>query len=142
MNNINENKNINDNNKNQNFTFSYYAPTKEQRKYIESLKNEYSPTSDLENKIQTLKKLDNKVKHTPLIISIIIGITFTLLMGLGLTMVLEWKILAWGIVVSFLGLIPLIFNYFLYVQIKNKLKQKYSKTIVEISNSILNNSKN
>ena len=114
MNNINENKNINENNKNQNFTFSYYAPTKEQRKYIESLKNEYSPTSDLENKIQTLKKLDNKVKHTPLIISLIIGITFTLLMGLGLTMVLEWKILAWGIVVSFLGLIPLIFNYFLY----------------------------
>ena len=49
------------------FEYNYSAPTSEERQEIESIRNQYLPKNEVEIKLETLKKLDNKVKNIPLI---------------------------------------------------------------------------
>ena len=113
--------------KNNDFEFKYIAPTSEERKEIESIRNSYITKNKSSNKLETLRKLDNKVKNTPTIISLIIGIVGTLIFGLGFTMILEWNLIAWGVVVSFIGLVVMTITYSIHVKISKYLKVKYSK---------------
>lgn len=123
---------------NQNFEYRYSAPTIEERKEIESIRQSYLDKTPENSKLSELKKLDKKVKNLPSIISITFGIIFTLVFGVGLTMVLEWKILVWGVIVSAVGIIPLFFNYLLYKKEKTYFKNKYSKKIIKLSEELLN----
>lgn len=123
----------------QNFEYRYSAPTIEERKEIESIRQSYLDKTPENEKLSKLKSLDKKVKTLPNIISISFGVFFTLVFGLGLTMILEWKIIVWGIVVSVAGIIPLFFTHLLHKKIKTFLKNKYSKIIIKLSEELLNN---
>lgn len=127
--------------KNNDFEFKYVAPTSEERKEIESIRNNYITQSKSVNKLDYLRNLDKKVKNTPSVISLIVGIMGLLIFGLGMSMVLEWDLIAWGVVVSVVGLIPIIFAYPLYLKVTKLLKNKYSKEILEISDELLNDEK-
>ena len=124
--------------KNNDYEFKYIAPTSEERKEIESIRNSYITKNKSSNKLETLRKLDNKVKNTPTIISLIIGIVGTLIFGLGFTMILEWNLIAWGVVVSFIGLVVMTITYSIHVKISKYLKVKYSKEILKLSEELLN----
>lgn len=120
------------------FEFNYVAPTAEERKEIESIKNSYVKTEKSFSKLETLRKLDAKVKRFPKVLGIIIGIFGLLVFGLGMTMVLEWQLHLWGVLVGIVGIIIMLFTNLIYKLIKNKLKSKYGKTIIELSDELLN----
>lgn len=120
------------------FEFKYVALSQEEKKEIESIKNSYIQKDKTISKLETLRKLDSKVKNLPLIIAIIFGGCSTLIFGLGLAMVLEWKLLIWGIVVMIVGFIPMLCTYPLYVLMSKNLKNKYSKEIIKLSDELLN----
>lgn len=120
------------------FTYGYSAPTENERKRIEEIKRRYQSETKEENDFVKLKKLDDKVKKLPMIISLILGIVGTLIFGLGLTMILEWEIWAWGIAVMLVGCIPIALAYPIYNLIFNKNKAKYSDEILELSEKLLN----
>ncbi len=119
------------------FKYTYYAPTEEERKEIESIKKQYSKSPE-QSSLERLRYLDKKVKNSPAIISLILGIVGTLIFGLGLTMILEWNLIWWGVAVAFIGLIPTICAYFAYNKIFSYLKEKYSQEILELSEQLLN----
>ena len=121
------------------FEFNYVAPTTEERKEIESIKNHYVAQSNGSNKLNELRKLDSKVKNTPQILALVFGVVGTLVFGLGLSMVLEWNITIWGCIVSSLGFIPTILAYPIYKLSYSKLKKKYSAKIIKLSEELLNN---
>ena len=123
--------------KNNDFEYKYSAPTSAERKEIESIRNSYliekSP-----NKHEQLRKLDRKVRNLPTAFSLIVGILGLLLLGLGFSMILEWKIYLWGIVVSCIGLIAISLAYPIYFKTSNYLKSKYSEQILKLSEELLN----
>lgn len=120
------------------FEFKYVAPTIEERKEIESIKRTYIAQSTGSNKLGELRKLDNKVKNTPTLVSLIVGIVGILIFGLGMSMVLEWKLLLWGIVVSIIGIVPMSLAYPINKFVFKRLKNKYSAKIIKLSEELLN----
>ncbi|MBQ7880973.1 MAG: hypothetical protein IJ358_03945 [Clostridia bacterium] len=120
------------------FEFKYVAPTAEERKEIESIRNSYTIKDKSSNKLERLRSLDRKVKNIPTMVSLIVGVVGILIFGLGFSMVLEWDLFVWGIVVSIVGLIPIIMAYPLHLKVEKQLKNKHSKEILEISEELLN----
>lgn len=128
---------------NDDFRFKYSAPTNEERKEIESIRNSYLNNKKETSKLEELRKLDAKVKNIPLILALAVGIVGTLIFGLGMAMVLEWSILIWGIVVCAVGLVPCCFAYPIFLLSTKRLKERYSSRIISISEELLNeNSRN
>ena len=119
------------------FEYTYTAPTLEERKEIESIRNNYLNHSYTPTKLDKLRKINNKVKNIPLIVSLILGICGILIFGLGLTMMLEWKIYIWAIVVAIIGLVPTISAYPVYLKTHKNLKNKYSDEILKLSEELL-----
>ncbi|MBQ8792136.1 MAG: hypothetical protein IJZ62_00755 [Clostridia bacterium] len=124
---------------NNDFEFKYKAPSQNERKEIESIRNSYMPKSKEEQDMETLRSLDWKVKNIPMILSISIGVIGVLILGVGLTMCLEWNLLIWGIVVGIVSLPPIIIAYPLYIRLSKKMRDKYGKQIIELSDKLLNN---
>ena len=126
------------------FEYKYVAPTASERKEIESIRDSYiaKPINQVDSKLDRLRKLDFKVKNIPLIISLVIGILFTLVFGLGLTMILEWNFIMSGVILSAISIIPMVFNYLIFCHINIFLKNKYKDEILKLSNELLNNENN
>ena len=123
------------------FEYTYTAPTPEERKEIENIRNHYMNPTYSPTKLDELRKLDNKVKTLPVIISLVLGICGTLIFGLGLTMILEWILYVWGTVVCIVGLVPMILAYPLFQQQSKKLKNNYSDQIIKLSEELLKDEK-
>lgn len=120
------------------FTYSYSAPTASERLEIEDIRRRYSGETEREDALTHLKNLDKKVKRFPFVFALVLGIAGCLIFGLGLSMVLEWKLLVWGAAVSVIGAAIMAVNYPVYKAILNRNKRKYGEEIVKLSNELLN----
>ncbi|MBQ9792151.1 MAG: hypothetical protein IJW32_00190 [Clostridia bacterium] len=123
---------------NHDFKYNYSAPTLSERKEIESIRRSYLPENNSVSKLSYLRKLDNKVKNYPTITSLAMGIISLLIFGLGITMVIEWKIVIWGVLVGLVGLVIMLLVYPIFLKLTNYLKNKYSEEILKISEELLN----
>ena len=117
------------------FKFNYKAPTTAERREIEGIRNSYLKPSD---KLALLRKLDGKVKNLPMVIALTLGTIGLFVFGLGVTMVLEWGLLVWGIIVGVFGLPFMIIAYPIYNIMVRYLKDKYSEEILKLSEELLN----
>ena len=121
------------------FEYKYSAPTMEERKEIDSIRNRYLPKDKTATKMDKLRYLDNKVKNVPIIYALTFGIVGILTFGLGLTFFLEWTQLWYiGIPCSLLGIVLMLIAYPIYNHLLKKYKDKYGKEILELSNELLN----
>ena len=125
---------------NNQFNFKYTAPSQEERKEIDSIRRQYAPQEKTETKLERLRRLDGLVKNTAIIWSLVLGVVGTLVLGLGLTMILEWSIWLWGIVLMVIGSIPMAIAYPVYKFALNKGKAKYGDEILRLSEELLNES--
>jgi len=138
MDNLNKKENVAENN---GFEYTYYAPTEAERLEIESIRNQYQnkkTVNDGKSKIDRIKMLDKKIKDTANAFAIAVGVLGTLIFGLGLTMVLEWGLFIYGIIVAIIGCPAIIGAYFVHAYVTKKMKAKYGEEIIELSNEILN----
>lgn len=123
---------------NNQFNFNYAAPTEEERKEIDSIRRQYAPQEKTESKLERLRRLDALVKNTAIISSLCLGVVGCLIFGLGLTMILEWKLILWGVLVCVLGSAPMAAAYPVYKRVLKTQKQKYGDEILELSEELLN----
>ena len=123
------------------FNFKYTAPSQEERKEIDSIRRQYAPQEQTETKLERLRRLDSLVKNTAVIWSLVLGVFGCLIFGIGLTMVLEWSILLWGIVLMVIGSVPMAIAYPVYKSVLNKGKAKYGDEILRLSEELLNENK-
>ncbi len=123
------------------FEFEYQAPTMEQKKEIQNIQKKYLNHNFSNDKLNRLKKLDNKVKSVPEAIGISQGVIGVLIFGTGLTCILEWNLYVLGIIVMIIGTILVVSANFIYNIVKNKLKNKYKDEILSISNELLKENK-
>ena len=120
------------------FEYKYTAPTQEERLEIEDIRRNYIPKDEKNTQLVILRKMDRKVQNLPTLIGLCIGITFCLVFGLGLTMILEWDLIIGGIFVMFIGLVPMILNPMIVSRATTYLKDKYKEDILRISDELLN----
>lgn len=121
------------------FEYKYSAPTQEERKEIESIRNQYLPKDEKSQKLERLRYLDNKVTSLPVAVSISFGVIGTLIFGTGMCFFLEWVNLWFiGIPFSIVGMLIIILAYPIYNKLLNKLKNKYKDEIISISNELMN----
>lgn len=120
------------------FEYKYSAPTQEERNEIDRIRRQYQPKDETITKMDRLRYLDNKVKTIPMTISLSIGIIGTLIFGLGLTFILEWNNIPLGVVLMVIGAAIMAIAYLSYSMSSKKLKSKYSKEILALSEELLN----
>lgn len=123
---------------NNQFNFRYTAPSQAERKEIDRIRRQYLPQEQVESKLERLRRLDALVKNTAIIWSLVLGVVGTLVLGLGLTMILEWSIWLWGIVLMVIGSVPMAIAYPVYKLALNKGKAKYGDEILRLSEELLN----
>ena len=120
------------------FNYTYKAPTEEERREIESIKRQYEPKNESENKLARLRTLNNYVNGLATSVSLAVGVIGLLIFGLGLAMVLEYQIIIGGVIVSAFGIPLIAIAYPIYNIILNKNKAKYGEEILKLSNELLN----
>lgn len=119
------------------FEYKYSAPTKDERKEINNIRNQYLPKSEEENKLDRLRALDFKVKSVPTTVSLSIGVIGLLVFGLGLTFVLEWNNFIVGVIIMIVGAFPIGLANYTHKFILNKMKNKYKEEIIRLSDELL-----
>lgn len=122
------------------FNFKYTAPTEEERKEIDSIRRQYAPQNQEETKLERLRRLDSLVKNTAVIWALCLGVVGLLIFGIGLTMILEWSIWFWGIVLMVVGSVSIAMAYPVYTAILKKYKARYGEEILRLSEELLNQS--
>ena len=125
---------------NNQFNFKYTAPSQEERKEIDSIRRQYAPQEKTETKLERLRRLDGLVKNTAIIWSLVLGVVGTLVFGLGLTMILEWNIWLWGILLMAVGGVPMVIAYPVYKGVLRQYKNRYGEEILRLSEELLNES--
>lgn len=119
------------------FHYTYSAPTVQERREIESIRRQYLPADEKDVKIERLRKLNGKVKNTPMIVALALGIAGTLVFGLGLCMILEWSLWIGGVTVGVVGLLPVAAAYPVYRLLLRRRKKKYGAEILKLSEELL-----
>lgn len=120
------------------FNYRYTAPTEEERKEIYSIRSQYLSKEEGESKIDRLRRLNSLVQNTATIWSLVLGVTGLLVFGLGLTMILEWSVWLWGIVLMVVGLVPMAIAYPVYKAVLKKYKARYGEEILKLTEELLN----
>ncbi|MBQ7912542.1 MAG: dihydropteridine reductase [Clostridia bacterium] len=121
------------------FEYTYTAPTEEERKKTQSIRERYQQASGntASDKVARLQALDKKAKLPPMIIGWTLGVLGTLIFGGGLAMALETDKFLWGCILAAFGLIPVALAYPVYRAISKKQKAKYREEILRLSDEIL-----
>ena len=120
------------------FEYNYEAPTSEERKEIESIRNRYVENNLGSDKLNRIRKLDSLVNNTPMILALSLGVIGSLIFGLGMTFFLYWtESFFLGFPFAIIGIIMMVISYPIYKRVHKKLKDKYKEEIIELSNSLL-----
>ena len=120
------------------FNYTYSAPTEQEKREIDSIRRQYEPKSDKEAKLERLRSLDTRVRSVPQIVALSMGTIGILIFGLGLAMILEWDLLAFGISVMLVGVPPIALAYPTHNFFLSKYKKKHGEEILKLSNELLN----
>lgn len=108
--------------------------------YADKIAEEYAPKND--SKVKALKRLDNKVKLPPSILTYTLGIISTLLLGVGLCLSMgvigggTTPMLVIGIIVGVVGIVGICINYPIYTKFLASRKQKYAADIMRLASEI------
>lgn len=118
------------------FRYTYTAPTEEERREIESIRAAYRKDVRSE-KLERLRRLNARVKNVAMSVALTLGVLGLLVFGLGMTMILEWGILAGGVAVSAAGVLPMTAAAPAYNFVLRRGKEKYGEEIVRLSEELL-----
>lgn len=123
-------------NRNERETFTYTYSAKEQEE-LKRIREKY--ISKEEDKMEQLRRLDKSVTQKGTLVSLIVGIIGTLLLGVGMccTMVfpVEWFIP--GIAIGIVGIAIVALAYPLYMYITKKERQRVAPEIIRLTDELM-----
>lgn len=117
------------------FEFTYSA---KQQREIDKVRNKYLPKE--ENKIEQLIRLDKQTERPGTIVSIVVGILGSLILGVGMCCVLVWnssmEVFITGIIVGVVGMVVAGVAYPTYKKITKKEREKVADQILALSKEL------
>ena len=118
-----------------NKTFSYTYSANQQEE-VKSIRQKYLPHE--ENKMETLRRLDQSAKKPGTIVSLVIGIIGSLILGFGMACVMEWTdYFVLGIVAGVVGIAVLAPAYPIYMRMTRKQREKLAPQILQLTNELI-----
>lgn len=123
-----------DNKANQSFEYTYSAP---QRAEIQQIRQKYLPKQ--ENKMETLRRLDQSATRRGTIVSLICGIVGILMLGGGMSAVMIGSVELHipGVILGIIGLALVAAAYPLYGNITRKERDKIAPEILRLTDELL-----
>lgn len=119
-----------DNNK---FSYTYSADSKDE---IAKIREKYSPRE--ETPLEKIKRLDGSVTNKATMVSIIIGIISSLVLGVGMCCCMVWtQFFALGIIVGIIGIIGVTMAYPVYKKVLAKERAKVAPQILALTDEEL-----
>ena len=133
------------NNQEQN-VFSYNYSAKEQAE-IKKIREKYTPPTDVEDKMERLRRLDASVTQTAQIVALILGIIGTLILGFGMSLILtnlssmiglsHNVAMAVGIVIGILGGGTASLAFPIYTVIVKERRKKLAPEIIRLTDELM-----
>ncbi|MBQ7360031.1 MAG: hypothetical protein IJW63_08050 [Lachnospiraceae bacterium] len=116
--------------------FNYTYSAKEQDE-VKRIREKYADKQ--ENKMEQLRRLDQKVTQKGTMMAIIIGVIGTLIMGVGMCCTLVWQGVWFvaGIIIGLLGMAVLGIAYPVYLNITKKEREKYGPEILRLADELM-----
>lgn len=116
-----------------NFKYTYSAKQQEE---IKKIREKYIPKEA--DKMEQLRRLDEGVNRKGTIISLIVGITGTLIFGTGLSCCMMWEnLFIFGIIAGVAGIAVLCAAYPLYNFITKKEREKIAPEILRLTDELM-----
>ncbi len=118
------------------FEYTYSA---EEQEEIRQIREKYTPPEERQTKLEQLRKLDAGVTRKGAVVSITVGILFTLIMGIGMCCCMVWtdQLMIPGIVIGVIGMIGAGCAYPLYQRITRKERQRIAPKILELTEDLM-----
>ena len=122
------------NNKTEGFRYSYSAKQQEE---IKKIRSKYEEPK--EDKMAYLRRLDESATRKGTLLSIVVGVIGTLILGLGMCCVMVWQT-TWfvpGILIGLLGIVVVAIAYPVYLQVTKKEREKIAPEILRLTDELL-----
>ena len=127
-------------------TFSYTYSAKEQTE-IQNIRKKYETTTEQEDKMAQLRRLDASVSSKATTVALVVGIVGALIMGLGMSLAMSdlSEIICihqdvgmlLGIVIGAVGIVPVFLAYPLYNRTLKKEREKIAPEILRLSDELM-----
>ena len=116
------------------FTFSYSATEQEE---IKNIRSKYVPSE--EYKLEQLRRLDASVTKKGTVVSLILGIISTLIMGGGMSccMVGDHTLFIPGIIIGLVGIAGIALAYPIYAYITQKEQERLAPEILRLTDELM-----
>lgn len=89
------------------------------------------------DKMEQLKKLDDKVKLPGKIVGSVLGVVGALVMGGGMSLVMVWSNMQTGLLLGIPGMIVALLSYPVYKLIIGSRKKKYANEIYRLTDEVI-----
>lgn len=117
-------------------TFKYTYSAKEQKE-LEQIRNKYLPKE--EDKMEQLRRLDRSVTQKANLVSIVIGIIGSLVLGLGMScaMVFTGVWFIPGIIIGIIGIVLVSVAYPIYIRVVAKERERIAPEIIRLTDELM-----
>lgn len=122
--------------KNKTFTYTYSAAQQEE---VKRIREKYAPTTQEEDKMERLRRLDTSVTRPGMIAALVIGMISTLILGIGMCCTMVWAetLFVPGIIIGVVGIVGICAAYPLYIRITNKRREKLAPEIMRLTDELI-----
>lgn len=122
--------------KRETFTYTYSAAQQEEIKHI---REKYAPTTQEEDKMERLRRLDANVTKPGMITALVVGIVSTLILGIGMCCTMVWgeTLFVPGVVIGVIGIAGICAAYPLYTHITKRQRDKLAPEIMRLSDDLM-----
>ena len=119
---------------NKSFNYTYSAS---QQAEINEIRRKYiSEKPKEEDKLEKLRRLDKSAEQKGAMISIIIGVVFTLIFGTGIACALQWGLVVVGIILGVVGVAGIIAAYPVYKKVTEVQRAKIAPEILRLTDEL------
>ena len=119
---------------NKSFNYTYSAS---QQAEINEIRRKYlSEKPEEEDKLEKLRRLDKSAEQKGAMISIIIGVVFTLIFGTGIACALQWGLFVVGIILGGVGIAGIIAAYPVYKKVIEIQRAKIAPEILRLTDEL------
>ena len=120
-----------------NTTFNYTYSAKEQEE-IKRIREKYASPTKEETSMEQLRRMDASATKPGTIASLAVGIGGTLMLGLGMTCIMEWTAyFLLGIVLGLVGIALMVAAWPLYKRVTAKRRKKLAPKIMRITDELI-----
>ena len=119
-------------------TFTYTYSAKEQEE-IKKIRGKYAPPTKMETSMEQLRRLDASATKEATVVSLVVGIISTLVLGVGMCCTMVWndRLFIPGIVIGIVGIAGVIAAYPIYTHMVKRKREKLAPEILRLSDELM-----